>query len=252
MTINSKIFENKLSYDIGSFFDESRKSCSKVRELTDNLLENEQHSVFVFGGMIRDIGLRSAEHFNSDIDLVFSGNKNELTSVVSMLNIDEIYENKFGGLRLNLGAWDVDIWCAENTWAFERKHIEFNSMSDILKTTLMSWDSALYDVRTQELLVDNDYFENLNKRHLDLVLGDTPNEIGAYVRLARTILSKDVRTISKRMVNSIDFFSSKFTCNEVVEYEYESFQNNTLSNDNIMILLDNLVSLQVSESSFLR
>jgi predicted nucleotidyltransferase len=241
MTINSNVCENRLSHEIGSFFDGSRKSCSKVRELTNNLLENKYHNVFVFGGMIRDIGLCSAENFNSDIDLVFSGNQKELTSIVSMLDTDEIYENKFGGLRLNLGAWDVDIWCVENTWAFENKHVEFNSINDILKTTLMSWDSALFNVRTQELLVGNSYFDNLNNRHLDLVLGDTPNEIGAYVRLARTILSKDVKTVSKRMVNSIELLSSKFTCTEVVEYESESFINHTLSKDKVRKLIDSIV-----------
>lgn len=227
-----------LSNDVASFFDHSRVSANKVSDLTTFLLENEKYNLFVFGGMIRDIGLFSVEKFNSDIDLVFSGSKKELHNALSAFGIDDIKENKFGGLRLNLNSWDVDIWSVENTWAFKNKHVEYKSIHDLLETTFMSWDSALFDIRKQELLIKSNYFEDLEQRHLDLVLEKTPNEIGSLVRLARTIVSKDVKTISSRVIQSIDKYSSKFHKVEVLEYEYESFETKYLSER----LLDDLYS----------
>lgn len=246
--MKSNLFGNgeKLSAEVGSFFDYSRQSSAKVCELVNSLLENEQNNVFVFGGMIRDIGLFSVDRFDSDIDLVFSGSELDLYEALSKLDVGKVTSNKFGGNRLNLDIWDVDIWCDKHTWAFEEKHIEFKSIMDLLDTTLMSWDSALYNIRTQQLLVKDDYLDNLRKRHLDLVLEQTPNEIGAFVRLLRTILNKDVQSVSQRILNSINSYYSKFDVHEVIEYEMESFKSNTLSIKKIN-LLSHIVERNIKE-----
>lgn len=195
--------------------------------------------------MIRDIGLFPVENFNSDIDLVFSGSKKELHNALSVFGNMEPQENKFGGLRLKLAEWDIDIWSIEDTWAFDNNYVAYNDVNDLLETTFMSWDSALYNIRTKKIIKRDNYFDNLSKRHLDLVLEKTPNEIGSFVRLASTILNKDVKTVSSKVISLLDLYSSKFSTFEVLEYERESFCKKSLTKS---LLLDLYSSVEKSDS----
>ena len=78
--------------------------------LSDSLPDGD---AYLFGGVLRDLALLGGRGFNSDIDVVVEG---DWTSFKKYLDHLGAYRNKFGGYRLDVASWKVDIWSARETW----------------------------------------------------------------------------------------------------------------------------------------
>jgi predicted nucleotidyltransferase len=78
--------------------------------------------VYLFGGVLRDLALYGKKGFKSDIDLVVEGDWSDLVSYIDHIGARK---NKFGGYRLIVGEWPVDIWNAEETWAIKQGHVAY-------------------------------------------------------------------------------------------------------------------------------
>lgn len=77
--------------------------------------------------------------------------------------------------------------------AFKNRIVEFKDTYSLLNTTLMSWDSILYDVKKKHLISPDNYLHDLHHRRLELVLQKTPNEVGSVIKILRTIYNKRVQ-----------------------------------------------------------
>ena len=78
--------------------------------------------VLLFGGMLRDLSLVGNVGFKSDIDLVIDTEEDE--SLDYLLKTYSAKRNKFGGYRLCLSKWKVDIWMLKSTWAFREGYVK--------------------------------------------------------------------------------------------------------------------------------
>ena len=210
---------------VDRFFYTPPKFRGEVSNVVMSLTEETKQNIYAFGGLVRDISLFGIKDFSSDVDLVFDGSKVELKKALSCINTAPITENKFGGFRLHMKSWDVDIWSAEDTWAFKEGLVEFTSIESILETTLMSWDSALYDVNHKKLSYRKHYLEDILQGRLDIVLANTPNEIGAMVRLGRAIQAKNAKLLAPKAADLIREYLARYSFNEIIEYEYHSYHN---------------------------
>lgn len=209
------------------FIDSERKDRKNVTAFLQAL---SRHSgLFIFGGMIRDIGLFGARGFNSDIDLVYDGSRSDLLQALTLHGVSDIRENKFGGFRLKQFEVDIDIWSIEETWAFKRNYINRDNVESLLSTTLMTWDAILYDMNRHQIIASADYLNDLKHGRLDLVLDKTPDEKSALIRILRTIYTKQVLWLGSHMNNFLLATLRKHHFDSLIKYEFEHYNTSTIN-----------------------
>lgn len=192
---------------------------------TDAMPEGD---VYLFGGMLRDLALLGRRGFNSDIDLVVEGDWSNLASYLETLNAKK---NKFGGYRLVLGEWPVDIWNARETWAIKQGFVFYEGVSSLVNTTVLNWDAILMNWRTKQLIYRENYFEQLRARVLDIVLEENPNPLGMAVRVFRHLCAKDARKITVPAAIYLAKCTKKYSFNQLKIAERESYSNSVIEKE---------------------
>lgn len=228
---------------VNRFFNSSTQCRADVYDFVDIITEKNKFDVYAFGGLVRDIGLFGVRDFSSDVDLVVESERQLLIRALSRLPKDTVTENKFGGFRIRQGAWDIDIWCAKDTWAIKNKLIAYDDITSLLKTTFLSWDSALFDIRNQNLICNNDYFDDLVSGKLDIVLQNSPNELGSMVRLTRAIYSKGARELKSHALETLRDYFGKYSFDDIIAYEQRSYVKKFLNIANLEKLESDVRSL---------
>ncbi|ELY4523065.1 TPA: hypothetical protein PL523_000956 [Cronobacter turicensis] len=200
------------------------KSCDERIAAREMMTRLAAHShAWIFGGMIRDIGLYGTKGFSSDIDVVVNSNRNELLCSLRHVAIDDYCFNKYGGVRFRYQNIDFDIWCLKDTWAFRENLIPLESEESLFKTTLMSWDAVLYGLHNRTLISPENYLDELQQKRLELVLGYTPNETGALIRVLRTIYGKQVGIIGPRLGAYLQSQLSRYNDEALIHYEHTHY-----------------------------
>lgn len=176
--------------------------------------------VYLFGGVLRDLALLGRSGFQSDIDLVVDGGWKRCSSILESLGAQR---NKFGGYRLEVSGWPIDVWCAQETWAVRRGIVEYKGVSSLTETTVLNWDAILMNWRTKEFVCRENYLEDLKGRLLDLVLEQNPNPLGTAVRVFRHLCSKDARGMTPAVADYLAECAFKYSFSDVHKYELKSY-----------------------------
>lgn len=200
--------------------------------------------VLAFGGVVRDVALYGIRCFSSDLDLIFVGNRNELVEALGKKGV----LNKFGGYRLKAGEWDIDIWHIEDTWAFRHHKASYTNELSLLDTTIMNWDSILYSLNKTRVYCHENYFDDLAKGYLDLVLFENPNTFGAMIRIMRCFVLKEATEFSPKIIEFLNTNLRRHSIVEILDGEKESYHNSYLNAD-ICTYITKVVS--ENEGSFL-
>lgn len=179
--------------------------------------------VYLFGGMLRDLALFGKNGFNSDIDLVVEGNWSQFSNYLATLNARK---NKFGGYRLTIGDWPVDIWDAKETWGIKQGLVSYKGISSLTQTTFLNWDAILMNWRTKVFHYRKDYFIEINNRYMDIVIEQNPNPLGMVVRILRYIVMKDAERVSYSVCNYLAKALNEYTFEKVKSSELNSYGNN--------------------------
>ncbi len=114
--------------------------------------------VYLFGGVLRDLALLGNKGFDSDIDLVVEGNWHDCARYLESYGAAK---NKFGGFRLSVDGWPIDIWNARETWAIKQGLVEYRSIFSLTETTVLNWDAILMNWRTRLFIHRPNYLERL-------------------------------------------------------------------------------------------
>lgn len=228
MSMKAKVADRPdlLKRRIEDFFSYRREHIA-ARELIVSLAGNSH--AWIFGGMIRDLGLFGCQGFNSDIDVVIESDRDTLQSYLHQCDITDYTINKFGGVRFRYETIDIDIWCLADTWAFTQNIIQFENEHSLLKTTLMSWDAVLYGLHNRQLISQGNYLDDLMDRRLELVLDYTPNEIGSIVKVLRTIYGKQVVTLGPKLCVFLQNVMHTYTVERVCSYELDNYKTNLIN-----------------------
>lgn len=189
--------------------------------------------LYLFGGAIRDVALNGIGNFSSDLDFVFNGNNSKLKKLLSSYDIKE---NKYGGYRIKISKFDVDIWALENTWAFQKKLVPFDSVHSLLQTTITNWDSCLFSWNKKSLIISNDYLIHLKTGYLDVVLRENPNQIGMLVRVLRCFALKEANKFSCNLIDLVFENLQEYSDSEILDYERLSYKENYI-NKNLIVYL---------------
>lgn len=139
--------------------------------------------VALVGGAIRDLARRGRQGFHSDLDFVVHGSsRSEFREAVTSIAGKP---NRFGGYALQFSRWKVDVWHLEDTWARTAGLRRVESLSDLLSCTFFDWDSVAYDLRSGQLVYNEDYLHKLQIGVMDVSLEENPNPSGSLVRALR-------------------------------------------------------------------
>jgi uncharacterized phage-associated protein len=137
----------------------------------------------LIGGALRDAYLQGIRNFESDFDFVL--HPRNLSEVAHLMGRYNAVENRFGGYRLELDRWKIDVWSLQNTWAQTSGHRRVDSFEDLLSVTFFDWDAVVYNLSTCRIIVDSKYFERIDSGILDVNLLPNPNPLGNAVRALR-------------------------------------------------------------------
>jgi len=127
--------------------------------------------------------LEGNEKFRSDIDLVI--NTDNISLLESVLAPYSPHRTAFGGYRIGLRKWVVDLWPLQWTWAIRSGYVRGDSLSDLTKTTFFNWDAIVYEIGSGAIHFAPRYVDELKNRLLSINLAVNPNPEGTAIRALR-------------------------------------------------------------------
>lgn len=199
------------------------KSISGFLDFLSDVLPDGD--VYLFGGLLRDLALHGRRGFSSDIDLVVEGDWSNCSSYLESLGATL---NKFGGYRLNVAGWPVDIWEARQSWAFRQGLARYEGISSLTKTTVLNWDAILMNWRTRSFVHTEGYIDAINERVLDVVLPQNPNPLGMAIRVFRHLRLKDARRITTAAATYLASCTARYRLEELQNAEVRSYGSSVI------------------------
>ena len=200
----------------------SKSVANFLNFLADALPDGD---VYLFGGILRDLALHGQRGFNSDIDLVVEGNWPNCAAYLNKLGAQH---NKFGGYRLTVAGWPIDIWNAKDTWAIREGLVPYHDISSLTETTVLNWDAILMNWRTKIFIHKRSYIEAIRQRILDVVLEQNPNPTGMAVRVFRHLCLKDAMKITISAATYLAKCANTYTYQELKNAELQSYGNSAI------------------------
>ena len=179
--------------------------------------------LYLFGGILRDLALSGRKGFTSDIDIVVDDD--DWTHLVKYLRSRGVVQNRFGGFRMKVDRWPIDIWAARETWAIREGLVEYHGIESLTETTILNWDAILLNWRTKQIICSPDYFRQIRNRVMDIVLAENPNPLGAAVRAFRHLCLKDARELTIQAARYLADAAEKYPADTIIKSEIGSYQD---------------------------
>ncbi|MCQ4262139.1 hypothetical protein CXK91_14730 [Stutzerimonas stutzeri] len=199
--------------------------------------------VLVFGGVLRDIALFGAKKFNSDIDLVVDCSVTDLSDFFAAENA-VFNRNKFGGYRVEVGGWAVDVWSIRETWAFKHGYVLYEGRESLLLTTVMNWDAVAFSFKDKQIISCPAYLDCLRMGELEVVLTENPNQVGVLIRVIRAICDKRAKILMPRVLKYLKRELPRWTSGQVVAAQIELFGKIYLSEFDFYTFREEILSLR--------
>lgn len=215
---------NQLGLDLDDTFrdeDAIKVPTKSITEFLDFLVDSlPEGDVYLFGGVLRDLAILGGRGFNSDIDVVVEGDWGRCTKYLEHLGARR---NKFGGYRLEVASWKVDIWNAKETWAISRGLVQYKGVASLTETTVLNWDAVLMNWRTRAFIFRNGYLDNIKERHLDIVLEQNPDPTGMAVRVFRHLCLKEALSITPKAITYLANCTASYSLKDLTDREVQSY-----------------------------
>jgi hypothetical protein len=210
------------------------ESCNKIGE------------AYLFGGLVRDALIGSAGVFG-DVDIFVSGPlDSEFAEHISRIH----RRTNFGGMRLVVGRFDVDIWELAKSQAFRFERGADKSIKGLLSTVCFSTDAVAVSLVRGNVLADASFNRTLQTRVFEFVSKPTSLEILQVVRIARIFIKNSVRPnieVCRYFADGVDAFG----IDGLVEAE-QKWKGRRLLDERLVSLVDqwcrfSMLSGRVSE-----
>lgn len=169
------------------------ESCNRIGE------------AYLFGGVVRDALLGSSGVFG-DVDIFVSGPV-DAESIERISRVSR--RTNFGGMRLVVGRYDVDIWELSKSLAFRFERGAEKSVRGLLSTVCFSTDAVAVSLVSGNVLADSRFNKTVNSRVFGFVSKPFALEKLQVVRIARICVKNGVkpdREVCKYFVDGVDFF----------------------------------------------
>lgn len=203
--------------------------------------------VVLIGGAIRDVARRGVRTFRSDLDFVVYGNHHN--AFIALMQELHATPNRFGGFGLRVGKLKMDVWHIDDTWAKTRGIRYVDTPQDLLSCVFFDWDAILYDVRSSEIISNDDYFDKVHSNIMGLCLEENPNISGSFVRAIRRAALWDVRFGSDLTNFSLNTLN-KIYWKDLVDLDRRAFPFPVLRDIDPTQLIDNLKNQETLRGHF--
>ncbi len=180
----------------------------------------------IFGGMLRDLSIGGNRYFCSDVDVVIE--TDDFKALKQFISQYQYRMNAYGGYRIYLKKWRMDIWPLSNTWAFQHYPFTEISFDTLLQTTFFNWDSVIYIISTQAIHCPTLYFDDLSAGFLDINFEPSPNIIGTLVRTLRMI-SWNQTNLSPKLAHYLSQHLADFDHVSIIKAEQKGYEKRFLS-----------------------
>lgn len=149
---------------------------------------NRSGEAYIFGGAPRDVAFVGRRIVN-DLDIIVSG---DLDSKAVEQFSEVARRTNFGGLRVSIGRFDVDIWELRKSYAFRFDSSDFISVRNLLGTVCFSTDGIAVSLKSGRTIKSSAFEKALQLKLLDFIV--PPPELKAVVaaRIARLMLKLDL------------------------------------------------------------
>ncbi|MEL6768267.1 MAG: hypothetical protein AAFP17_13880 [Pseudomonadota bacterium] len=181
--------ESQLERRVHYFFKSRYRGREDVRDALKDLRRHGR--LVLIGGMLRDLALFGNAGFRSDLDFVIA--PYDLINFEKHMECTGARVNRFGGYALPSRKWQIDVWPLERTWAHVAGHAKVRTVADLRSATFFRCDAIVYDLGYRNLITAPEYFEDIQKRVLEINLRPNPNPKGNTVRAFRYALIKGFR-----------------------------------------------------------
>ena len=215
---------NKLTKRVRSFVKNERARDAALSRLLDEVVS----PAYLFGGVVRDLALYGKQSLPGrevDIDIVCGARGGSGSAFFEFLEARMgVEKNRFGGFRMRTDHWNVDIWPAEDTWAFRTGNARYQSIESLLKTTITNWEAVLFRLDVGPLMYKPSYFKDILSGYLDVVLDDNPNQLGMYVRLVRACITGPVSCLSGKARGVFREGAERYSFENLMSYERDHYK----------------------------
>ena len=113
-----------------------------------------------------------------DIDIVVTDVNSDLLK--KMFHSIIVRETRFGGLKLDHGGWQFDIWPLDSTWAFQSPQSVNPTFSMLPSTTFLNLEAVAVDIWGDSVSSrtiysgDDRFFKGIQSKTLEVNLEDNP------------------------------------------------------------------------------
>lgn len=207
---NRRSFESLARVDVQSL--ERLRSVIRLLKKDDaiNALLQSCNSIgeaYLFGGLVRDALLGSSGAFG-DVDIFVSGPLDaEFAERISRVH----RRTNFGGMRLVVGKYDVDIWELEKSRAFRFERGAEKSVKGLLSTVCFSTDAVAVSLRSGAVLADSSFNRTVRTRMFEFVTHPRALEVLQVVRIVRICIKNGVipnLEVCQYFVDGVELFGA--------------------------------------------
>ena len=144
---------------------------------------NNKYPAYLCGGAVRDILLNS-NNIPRDLDIIIG--------YVSKEKLETFFSGRikgktsFGGLKLQIKDWPIDIWSLEDIWAIKDGTVAWNGFSVYPEITFLNIDAIaiqLFSRRRQKReIYSKGFFEAISTKTIEINFEENPAPAKCIVR----------------------------------------------------------------------
>jgi hypothetical protein len=204
--------------------------------------DQSSSSLFFFGGLPRDLIAYNRPRQPRDVDLVMEAD--EVETVLEKFEPSLIRRNRFGGLRLDIHGWAIDVWPASRTWAFQAGIVGGREVQDLPRTTFFNVEAIVVELAPRRTsrkrrVYEHGFFDALARRELDINLEDNPYPALCIVRAM--VLSRRLRfSLSPKLVGYIVYYSSQYGVDQLLETQRSHYGRHLARASDIALWIDDV------------
>jgi len=181
--------QNRVRRKVGQLVDGKVTGASQLRPLFDEIKHQEMEAYF-FGGMLRNFSLYSQFIAPRDIDIVVASG---LEGLADRFSKNLVRRNSFGGLKLEFGKHQIDIWQLDRTWGFTQGLISPARIEHLPKTTFLNVDALAIEIHpvkgSGRKIYEYGFFDSLLSKTIEINLHENPYPELCVVRAVMIALS---------------------------------------------------------------
>lgn len=197
-----------------------------------NLLN--KYETCLIGGAIRDFCFDSQP---KDLDFVINIPDKELLRCISKYNYKV---NKFGGYKIVIDQFYLDIWSIDNHWAFKNQILS-KKIENLEYTTFYNFDSLVFNLSENKLYAEC-FLDAYNSRTLDITLDKkylhkNPGKISNVYKACKLADDWNLNFSPTTLEYLVSWKNSfLFPLNQLRRYEESNNNNKLLSSEFISYL----------------